>query len=134
MAASWIEKREQNRTYQIKKLSKKFADIPEGSQMFIATPKIIEDYMHTIPPGYKVDMKTLRNDLALQFGADYTCPVTSGIYLRIVAEAACEELKQGKNPSDITPFWRAIDVHSKVASKLSCGISFLAKQQRLELE
>ena len=39
----------------------------------------------------------MRNDLAIEYQADETCTVTTGIFLRIVSEASFEELNVGKD-------------------------------------
>ena len=110
-------------------LDKDFSDMKEGQIMLIATPKIIDKYIKKIPKGKKVNLKTLRKDLAMEYNADTTCPITTGIFLRIVAEAAYEDFLHKK--TDITPFWRVIDSDSKTASKLACGINFI-KNQRIK--
>ena len=57
----------------------------------------------------------MRKNFALTHLAYVTCPVTTGIFLRIVSEASCEKIIQGeKNP---TPFWRVVDPQSKLAIK-----------------
>ena len=63
--------------------------------MLIPTPKLIDAYIRQIPEGKAVDSQTLRKDLALQNGAEVTCPLTTGIFLRIVAEAAQEAYEMG---------------------------------------
>jgi hypothetical protein len=68
-----------------------------GSTMYISNPKTIDAYIRNIPKGKYTDLKTMRNDLAIEHHAEVTCPVTTGIFLRIVAEAANEQLKQGKS-------------------------------------
>ena len=73
-------------SYKIKTIDKKFADIPEGSKMFISTPKIIDDYIKQIPFGKSTELSTMRNDLAIDYQAHKTCPVTTGIFLRIVSK------------------------------------------------
>ena len=58
----------------------------EGENMLIATPKIIDSYIKKIPKGIKIDIKTLRKDLALKYNADTTffelpeqdIPITKG--------------------------------------------------------
>ncbi|MEY5042373.1 MAG: hypothetical protein RLZZ414_1937 [Bacteroidota bacterium] len=62
--------------------------------MFIANPKIISNYIEKIPFGKQIQLKTLRNDLAIEYQADYTYPVTTRIFLRIVAEANYNNLNQ----------------------------------------
>jgi ABC-type uncharacterized transport system ATPase subunit len=112
----------------IKRIDIDFADIPAGSNMLIPTPKIIDMYIQEIGIGKRVDTKTLRKDLSLAHNADYTCPVTAGIFLRIVAEANYEKLQQGKNVEEITPFWRVIEPNSVLAKKLTFGQDFLLQQ------
>ena len=129
---TWLEKLYQNKEPQIKRIDKSFVDIPKDSLMLIANPKIISDYIEKIPVGKQIQLKTLRNDLALEYQADYTCPVTTGIFLRIIAEANYEKLNQGFSIQNITPFWRAIDSKSTLAKKLSFSAEFLIEQIKKE--
>lgn len=129
---TWIEKRDCNKSFKIKTIDKKFADIAEGSKMFIATPKIIDDYVNNIPFGKSTELATMRNDLAIEYQADKTCPVTTGIFLRIVSEASFEELNAGKDIEKVTPFWRIVNPKSKLAEKLDCGTKFIANLRKIE--
>ncbi len=129
---TWLEKLNENKEPKIKRIDIDFADIPAGSNMFIATPKLIDQYVKEIGFGKRVDLKTMRKDLALEHNADYTCPVTTGIFLRIVAEANYEKLQQGKGVEEITPFWRVIDPKSTLAQKLSFGKELLVSQRDRE--
>lgn len=125
---TWLDKLNEKKEPQVKRIEKGFADIPAGSNMFIATPRIIDQYIQEISVGKRIDSKTLRKDLALEHHADYTCPVTTGIFLRIVAEANYEKLQQGQAVEDITPFWRVIEPNSVLAQKLTFGQEFLWQQ------
>ena len=129
---TWTDKLHETKQAKVKRIETDFADIPAGSSMFIATPQIIDGYVKQLKKGAQVNIKTLRKDLALQHGADYTCPVTTGLFLRIVAEAAYENLQQGTPVSKLTPFWRVIEPDSPLAKKLSFGQDFLKKQIRAE--
>lgn len=129
---SWQEKLHINRVAEIETTDKKFADIPAGSRMLIATPLIVDAYIRDIPKGHFTPISQLRKDLAAEYNAEYTCPVTAGIFVRIAAEAAFEEYEKGKPLSKITPFWRALSLHSPSAKKLSFGIEFLRRQQEKE--
>jgi hypothetical protein len=128
MKKSWLDKLNETKEPKIKRIDIDFADIPAGSNMFIATPKIIDKYIQEIGFGKRIDTKTLRKDLAIAHNADYTCPVTAGIFLRIVAEANYEKLQQGKTVEEITPFWRVIEPNSVLAKKLTFGQDFLLQQ------
>jgi hypothetical protein len=125
---SWLDKLNEKREPKIKKIEIDFADIPAGSTLLIATPKLIDQYIQEIGFGKRADTKTLRKDLAIEHNADYTCPVTTGIFLRIVAEANYKKLQQGNLIEEITPFWRVIEPNSTLAKKLTFGQEFLLKQ------
>jgi len=127
---SWKEKLNVDRSFVVKRLDKNFSDMKVGENMLIATPKIIDEYIKQIPKGININIKTLRNDLALTYNADTTCPVTTGIFLRIVSEAAFEDFLNGEK--NITPFWRVVDHESKTATKLACGINFIKKRRSEE--
>ncbi|MCB4809400.1 hypothetical protein LG651_14180 [Tamlana sp. 62-3] len=126
---TWIEKRDAKKEFVVKTIDKKFADIPEGSRMLIATPQIINTYVNNIPFGKTRELTTMRTDLAATYNTDKTCPVTAGIFLRIVAEAAYEELENNGSIEQITPFWRIVSPNSKLAKKLSCGEAFIINQR-----
>ena len=59
--------------------------------------------------------------------------MSTAIFLRIVAEAALEEMEAGKAVSRITPFWRVIDAESKVAAKLPVDSEWITLQREMEL-
>jgi len=127
-----MEKRDISKEAEVKKTDKDFADIKKGETMLIATPLIVDEYIRQIPKGKEGTLSQMRKDLAAEFHADKTCPVTAGIFLRIVAEAAYEELGKGKSISKITPFWRIINETSATAKKLTFGTGFLQQQRRKE--
>ena len=132
MAKSWAEKRDTNKEIQVKINDKKFADIPTGTRMLIPSPKIVDDFVKTIPNGSFIITKDLRNRLAIQYDAEMTCPLVTGIFLRIISEAAYEEYQLDKNIEKITPFWRVVDPDSKLANKLTFGTGFLIQNQANE--
>lgn len=130
---TWTDKvNDPTKDFQVKKLDKSFADMPEGARMLIATPKIIDQYVRQIPKGKSVDFATMRKDLAIEYRAEYTCPVTSGIFLRIVSEAAHEQFEKGTPLTKVAPFWRVVDEKSTLNKKLSFGTDFVKKQRAKE--
>ena len=132
MKQSWIKKRDCEKSFKIKTIDKKFADIPEGSKMLIASPLIIDEYVKSIFYGEFVEPVKMRDDLAKKYQTDKTCPVTTGIFLRIISEASYEEYDSGFDLDAITPFWRMVNPNSKLAEKLACGINFIAERQMQE--
>lgn len=129
---TWQEKLADRREPHVEKADKDFAGIRVGQKMLIPTPGLIDEYIRQIPKGKTVDSATLRKDLAIEHGAEVTCPLTTGIFLRIVAEAAYEEYQQGAPINKITPFWRVIDEKSSTAKKLTFGTAFLKEQREIE--
>jgi len=129
---TWNEKMNNGKPWKVVVTDKPFADIPEGVSMLVATPGIVADYIRNIPPGNTESLQQLRTDLAAEYNAEKCCPITSGIFLRIVAEAAWEDLKAGKPIDEITPFWRMIDSKSPTAKKLTFGTDFVKELRKKE--
>jgi len=119
MPKSWSEKVESKSTHDIKIIDKDFCGQKAGDRMLIPTPKLIEDYVGQSQKGTFIDPLQMRKDLAAELGADFTCPMTTGIFSRIMAEKNLE--LHGENYQSMTPFWRLVDPKSDLAKKLSCG-------------
>lgn len=60
---------------------------------------------------------------ARRFGADYTCPITTGIFLRIVAEAALEEARDRE-----VPVWRVVAENGALLDTLPGGAARQAER------
>jgi len=129
---TWKEKLHCGKQPQTKQLDKNFAGMKAGSLMYISTPLEVDEYVKGIPSGSLVDPKTMRDDLAKRNKADHTCPVSTGIFLRISSEAAFEEYKEKNSASDITPFWRIVEPDSNLGKKLECGSGFITSQRESE--
>jgi len=129
---TWHEKMATPKEFKIKTVDKDFADMPKGSTMLIATPKIVAEYIKNIPFGTQSTLQQMRVDLANEHGAQHTCPITAGIFLRIVAEAAYDEIEAGKSPEEVLPFWRIVNKDAKVIKKLTCGATFVMNQRKKE--
>lgn len=91
---------------------------PAG-KMLIASPLWVEDYIKSIPVGEIRTMLDLRTGLAQKAGADYTCPMTTGILLRIVAEASNYEMQN--NMPVTAPWWRVVNNDGSLNPKLPGG-------------
>lgn len=129
---TWHEKMLSGTAAKVEKTTKKFADIPEGATMLIATAEIVANYVCNIPEGTQTTLQQMRKDLAAEYHAEYCCPITSGIFVRIIAEAAYEDHLAGKPATAIIPFWRIIDMKSPTIKKLSFGTEFIIEQRKKE--
>ena len=109
-----------------------FAGVRAGTLMFIGSPGVIANYISRIPQGETRSIERMRNELARKKGAGAMCPVTTAIYLKVVAEVALDDLEAGTPRADVVPFWRVIDPGSKIARRLSCGDDAIAHHRRLD--
>ncbi|UCD27182.1 MAG: MGMT family protein [Candidatus Bathyarchaeota archaeon] len=72
----------------------------------IPSPLEVDELMRKIPKGKLTTINQIREYLAKKHGATICCPLTSGMFARIAAEAAEEKKQQGKK--DTTPYWRTL--------------------------
>jgi alkylated DNA nucleotide flippase Atl1 len=97
---------------------------PPG-RMLVASPTAIGSIVQRVPRGRVLRLGDLRAALATAYGADYTCPMTTGIFLRMLAEEA-----EVAGAGDHTPWWRVVRDDGKLLDKLPGGVA--GQQQRLE--
>ena len=102
---SWREKLEKHQEPRLVKIPPKMSRFGKGT-MLIPTPKLVDELVRRIPKGKLITVGELRRKLAADFGVDVTCPLTTGIFLRIAAEAAEEDRANGRRR--ITPYWRVV--------------------------
>ena len=102
---SWREKLEKPQQPKLVKVPPKMSRFGKG-MMLIPTPLLVDQLVRRIPKGKLVTVGELRRKLAADFAAAVTCPLTTGIFLRIAAEAAEEDRTNGHRR--ITPYWRVV--------------------------
>lgn len=110
---------------EVKSLEKAFQGFPVGARLLIPTPLMVKEYVNSIPKGESRTTLQMRADLAKDHGADTTCPLCSGIFLRIVAEYAHEVGEE-------IPVWRMIDSKSPTRKKLSFDPAGLDAKRKIE--
>lgn len=109
-----------------------FAGIKAGSVMYIGSPGVFASYIARIPQGETRTISRMRNELARRNEAVATCPVTTAIYLKVVAEVALADMAQGKPSDAVVPFWRVIEPGSKIALRLSCDDGVIADLRAMD--
>ncbi|MDR3687881.1 MAG: MGMT family protein [Fimbriimonas sp.] len=87
--------------------------------LLVPTPKQVDAIIREIPPGAVSSVKLIRRALARRLGAESTCPLCTGIFIRIAAEVADEERASGNEW--VTPYWRVVDGRGKHMPKLPGG-------------
>jgi hypothetical protein len=103
-----------------------------GQMMLISSPADIDSAIRAVPKGTTIAVQALRERLARAAGADVTCPLTTGIFLRIVTEAANEAFESGTPPAALTPVWRVIDRKMPLVKKLSFDPEWLFQLREAE--
>jgi len=106
----------------------KIVDIPPRMQsrlgrgrMVIPRPLDVDALIRRVPNGKLVTVLQLRQELAKHSKVDVACPLCTGIFVRIAAEAADEERRAGKKV--VTPFWRVIGGEGRLNPKFPGGAS-----------
>lgn len=69
-----------------------------GEDMLIAPPLEYNEIMAKIPKGKLITAGQIREFLAKKHGAEFTCPLTSGIFISLAAHAS-EEREDNRYPS-----------------------------------
>lgn len=97
-----------------------------GNRMYFAPPLAYDRIMKTIPYGKVVTVGEIRAYLARTNGADFTDPITAGIFVSIAAWASFQ------CTGDETPYWRTLKAGGELNPKYPGGID--AQKEKLEAE
>ena len=97
-----------------------------GSIMLLAPPIEYDTLIKKIEKGKLTTTEQLRTALAKKHNADFTCPLTAGIFISIVAHAS--EQRQ----ENLTPYWRVLKKDGELNEKFPGGIE--AQGKKLEEE
>jgi hypothetical protein len=115
----------------------KVVDIPPKMQnrfgtgkMLIPKPMDINTLIKKITKGKLATVTQIREKLAKDAHANCSCPMTTGIFLRIVAEVAEEDVRSGK--MEVTPYWRVIKADGSLNEKFPGGTQSQASHLKKE--
>ena len=117
---TWREKLEKPQEPRVVKVPPKMSHFGQGT-MLIPTPKLVDNLIRRIPKGKLVTVSELRRRLAADFEVDVTCPLTTGIFVRIAAEAAEEDRMNGRKR--ITGYWRVVKEDGTLNPKFPGGVN-----------
>ena len=97
-----------------------------GDRMYFAPPADYDRVMRLVPPGKLLTVGQIRDYFARRSGADFTEPITAGVFVSIAAWASAQRV------GDETPYWRTLKAGGALNPKYPGGIE--AQRQRLEAE
>lgn len=97
-----------------------------GDKMYFAPPIDYDKIMRLVPFGKLLTVGAIREYFAKQSGADFTEPITAGIFVSIAAWASFQR------DDDKTPYWRTLKANGELNAKYPGGIK--AQREMLEKE
>ncbi|HET8888721.1 MAG TPA: MGMT family protein [Candidatus Angelobacter sp.] len=90
-------------------------------KMVIPKPLDVDALIRRVPRGKVATVLQLREELAKRSKVDVACPLCTGIFVRISAEAAEEARQAGKK--SVTPYWRVISSEGRLNPKFPGGVA-----------
>lgn len=97
-----------------------------GDRMYFAPPIDYDRVMRQIPHGKLTTVGKIREHFAKKAGADFTEPITAGMFVSIAAWASHQRT------GDETPYWRTLKANGELNEKYPGGLP--AQRERLEAE
>lgn len=97
-----------------------------GNRMYFAPPMYYDRVMKQIPYGKVITVGKIREYFAKENEADFTEPITAGIFVSIAAWASYQR------SDDETPYWRTLKANGELNGKYPGGIE--AQKEKLEKE
>ena len=97
-----------------------------GSRMYFAPPIAYDEVMKKVPYGKVITVGRIREYFAEKSGADFTEPITAGIFVSIAAWAS------DQRSEDKTPYWRTLKANGELNAKYPGGME--AQKEKLEAE
>ena len=125
----WREKLEKPQDPKVVQIPPKMSRSGQGT-MLIPTPMLVDELIRKVPKGKLITSSELRRKLASDFATNVTCPLTTGIFVRIAAEAAEEDRTNGKRR--LTPYWRVVKDDGGLNPKYPGGVDAQARHLRAE--
>lgn len=127
---SWREKLERVQEPKLTPVPPKMQKRFGTGTMLIPKPLDVDAMIRRVPARKLTTLTRLREALAQQAGANVTCPLTAGIFLRIAAETAEEDRERGAKR--VTPYWRVVRDDGALIEKFPGGVTEQAKRLQAE--
>ena len=97
-----------------------------GDRMYFAPPIDYDRALRRAPRGMVTTVGEIRAFFAREAGADFTEPITAGVFVSIAAWASFQR------QADETPYWRTLKAGGELNPKYPGGIE--AQREKLEAE
>ena len=128
---SWTEKLADSRDLpKVEMITGKMSRRWGTGTVVIPAPIEVDAMMRKVPEGKLVTINEIREALARKHKATIGCPMTTGIFAWVAANAAEEQRREGRK--DITPYWRTLKTGGVINPKYPGGIG--GQKELLEKE
>jgi len=118
---SWIEKLKDDKGLpKVEIITEKMSKRWGTGTVVIPAPMEVNEIMRKVPEGKLLTINEIRTALAKKYGATIGCPITTGIFAWIAANAAEEQKQKGER--NITPYWRTLKTGGVVNEKYPGGV------------
>jgi len=114
----------------VERITEKMSQKWGTGTVVIPAPREVDEIMRKVPRGKIITINEIRKVLAQKHGATIGCPITTGIFAWIAANAAAEASREGR--TKITPYWRTLKSGGEINEKYPGGAE--AQKERLEKE
>lgn len=95
-----------------------------GNRMYFAPPIDYDRVMKSVPRGKVITVGKIREYFAAVNGADFTEPITAGIFVSVAAWASYQRSENE------TPYWRTLKANGELNEKYPGGV----EEQKKKLE
>jgi len=128
---SWSEKLKDSKGLpKVERITDKMSKRWGTGTVVIPAPIEVDELMRRVPEGKLVTINEIRAALAKKHAATIGCPMTTGIFAWIAANAAEEQRQKGER--DTTPYWRTLKTGGEINPKYPGGVE--AQRKLLEKE
>ena len=119
---SWSEKMQPEGLPKIVRLDEKQSKRLGGAKtMVVPHPRDVYEIMAQVPRRHLLTVPLLRQMLAGKYNTDTACPLTTGIFIWIAANASQEKADKGEIPEPI-PWRRTLKAKGELVAKYPGGI------------
>jgi alkylated DNA nucleotide flippase Atl1 len=118
---NWSEKLKDSKGLpQVEEITEKMSKRWGTGTVVIPAPMEVNEIMRKVPEGKLITINEIRAALAKKHKASIGCPITTGIFAWIAANAAEEQRQRGEK--DTTPYWRTLKTGGVINEKYPGGV------------
>jgi hypothetical protein len=128
---SWVEKLNDSKGLpEVQVITEKMSKRWGTGTVAIPAPSEVDELMRKVPKEKLTTINEIREAIAKKHNATIGCPITTGIFAWIAANAAEELKKEGRK--DTTPYWRTLRTGGILNPKYPGGVE--GQKKMLETE